>query len=519
MSMHNNYYFLRQLTHKLGELLKGTQLATCFSQQKDELIMGFSKPGFGIYIKATLNADFCCLSFHDQFHRTKRNSINIFPSALGKRFGGIYQALNERSFVIRLEDEQSLLFKMHGNRSNILLFNGEKLVSLFKNNLTKDKEISLEHIDRNLDQSLQHFEKAKGNYSLLFPTFGKILKIFLEQKQYEHQDLKKQWQIIQSLLEQLSSPAYYIVNYQEKIVFSLVKIGQVLQTHQDPIEAVTQFYYEYVKVNQLSKEKSGILKTLENAKRKTENYIQKTQSKLASIEESRKNEEIANILMANLHQISPNISKVTLYDFYHDKEIDIKLKKGLSPQKNAENYYRKAKNQKLEINALNTNIENRKNDLNQLINQINDIKNAENIKTLRKVISEKKLAKEAPGQQKSLPYKKFNFMSYDILVGKSAAGNDILTQKIAKKEDLWLHARDVSGSHVVVKNQAGREFPRELIEKAAALAAFYSKRKNDSLCPVIYTLKKYVRKPKSSPPGQVKVEKEKVILVEPENFS
>ena len=127
-------------------------------------------------------------------------------------------------------------------------------------------------------------------------------------------------------------------------------------------------------------------------------------------------------------------------------------------------------------------------------------------------------AGETAGQQKSLPYKKFNFMNYDILVGKSAAGNDILTQKIARKDDLWLHARDVSGSHVVVKNLPGKQFPGELIKKAAELAAFYSKRKNDSLCPVIYTLKKYVRKPKSMAPGKVKVEKEKVILVEPKNF-
>ena len=516
--MHNNYYFLRQLTAALGKLLEDTVVATCFSQQKNELILGFSRPGFGIYIKATLHPDFCCLSFHDEFHRTKRNSVNIFSPVLDKKLKSVYQAINERSFVIHLEDDISILFKMHGNRSNIVLFQNGELISLFKNNLVKDKKLTLEHLDRKLDQGWQHFEETGGNHALLFPTFGKVLKDYLARQHYEKMSLKEQWQMIQSLLEKLSSPTYYIINDQGKITFSLVKTGQVLDSFRDPIQAITQFYYTYIKINQLEKEKSAVLKTLENSKKKTENYIQKTQSKLNIIRDSRKNEEIANIIMANLHQIPANLSEVTLYDFYHDQEINIKLKKGLTPQKNAENYYRKAKNQKLEVEALDNNLKIRKQDLNSLITRIEALKNADDIKTVRKMAGKEAHTAEATSRQKSLPYKKFNFMNYDILVGKSAAGNDILTQKIASKDDLWLHARDVSGSHVVVKNLPGKQFPGELIEKAAELAAFYSKRKNDSLCPVIYTLKKYVRKPKSLAPGKVKVEKEKVILVEPKNF-
>ncbi|MDX5346758.1 MAG: NFACT RNA binding domain-containing protein, partial [Hymenobacteraceae bacterium] len=114
-------------------------------------------------------------------------------------------------------------------------------------------------------------------------------------------------------------------------------------------------------------------------------------------------------------------------------------------------------------------------------------------------------------------FKEFEHQGFKILVGKSAQNNDLLTQKHAHKEDLWLHAKDVSGSHVVVKHQAGKNFPEPVIEKAAQLAAFYSKRKNDSLCPVMYTPKKFVRKPKGAAAGAVFVEREKVILVSPQN--
>ena len=71
---------------------------------------------------------------------------------------------------------------------------------------------------------------------------------------------------------------------------------------------------------------------------------------------------------------------------------------------------------------------------------------------------------------------------------------------------------------MVIKKQAGKNFPKDVIEKAASVAAWYSKRKNDSLCPVIYTEKKYVRKVKGAPKGAVKIERESVIMVVPSDF-
>ena len=91
--------------------------------------------------------------------------------------------------------------------------------------------------------------------------------------------------------------------------------------------------------------------------------------------------------------------------------------------------------------------------------------------------------------------------------------------KYAFKDDLWLHARDVAGSHVVLKAQPGKNFPSMVIEKTAQLAAWFSKGKNLPLCPVIHTPKKYVRKPKGFAPGMMKVEREEVILVEPKNVT
>ena len=76
-------------------------------------------------------------------------------------------------------------------------------------------------------------------------------------------------------------------------------------------------------------------------------YLTKTSAKLEDVENNSRHQEIADILMANLHNIKPNASEATLFDFYKNEQLTIKLKKDLSPQKNAEYLYRKAKNQKI----------------------------------------------------------------------------------------------------------------------------------------------------------------------------
>jgi predicted ribosome quality control (RQC) complex YloA/Tae2 family protein len=114
-----------------------------------------------------------------------------------------------------------------------------------------------------------------------------------------------------------------------------------------------------------------------------------------------------------------------------------------------------------------------------------------------------------------MPFRQFECDGFLIWVGKSAANNDELTLRHSHKNDLWLHAKDVTGSHVLVKWKAGKEFPKKVIERAAQLAAYYSKLKGSGWVPVSYTLKKFVRKPKGSEPGQVLVDKEEVVMVEP----
>ncbi|MBT8378807.1 MAG: DUF814 domain-containing protein, partial [Ignavibacteria bacterium] len=95
--------------------------------------------------------------------------------------------------------------------------------------------------------------------------------------------------------------------------------------------------------------------------------------------------------------------------------------------------------------------------------------------------------------------------------------NDLLTTKFAKQNDLWFHARSVSGSHVVLRVENTKEaVPKNILKKTASLAAYHSKAKTAGTVPVAYTFKKYVVKKKGDPVGTVHLLREDVLLVKPE---
>ncbi|MFN7948833.1 MAG: NFACT family protein [Blastocatellia bacterium] len=104
---------------------------------------------------------------------------------------------------------------------------------------------------------------------------------------------------------------------------------------------------------------------------------------------------------------------------------------------------------------------------------------------------------------------------YEILVGRSSSDNDHLTFRVAKSYDLWFHAADYPGSHVVLRNPQRRELPPRAIHEAAQLAARFSQARTDAKVAVKYCERKFVTKPKGFAPGQVRLSSFKTVLVEP----
>jgi predicted ribosome quality control (RQC) complex YloA/Tae2 family protein len=101
------------------------------------------------------------------------------------------------------------------------------------------------------------------------------------------------------------------------------------------------------------------------------------------------------------------------------------------------------------------------------------------------------------------------------VVGRNDRDNDALTFRIAKPNDIWLHAADYPGSHAIIRNPARDSPPHRTITEAAEVAAFYSQAKGEGKAAVHYTQKKFVSKPPRSKPGLVRLSSFKTIVVEP----
>jgi len=507
--MHNNYFFLRQLSTRLDEQLTGFRIGEIYSQQRNELTISLFDTQKVFYIKAHLDSEFSCLYFPDSVTRARKNSVDLFKEIVDLKILKVVQIENDRSFYFQLDRDFKLLFKLHGNRSNIVLLKDGVVLEIFRNKLKHDIAITLESLSKSIDTTYEGFKTYDGNYRQLVPTIGKAFDDYFKQKDYDQLHDIDQYEVLMELLHELEQPKYYIQKKtNEKPKLLLHSNGGEESVYKDPVVALNKLFKAYISDYSLERGKFKKRNILLHQIRRSESYIKKVETKLKKLKGEQNYSHLGDLIMANLHNIKAHQPKVTLHNFYDDTLIEIKLKPSLSPQLNAEKYYKKAKSQKIELDRLQQNIELKKE---QIKNFQGEIRYLEQINSLRELRKGEKMMASEPEK----PFHLVNFMDYEILVGKNARKNESLTFGLARKDDLFLHAKDGPGSHVIIRGKKKQNFPITVIEKAASIAAYYSKSKNESLVRVLYTPKKYVRKAKNSPPGTAIIVKEKIILVPP----
>ena len=232
------------------------------------------------------------------------------------------------------------------------------------------------------------------------------------------------------------------------------------------------------------------------------------------------------LLTSYIYMIQKGMESVEVANFYDPNysNIRIALNKNLTPSENAQKYFKKYNKLKTAKIELTSQIAICNEEIEYLENIMLGIENCENLEELNDIKDEliKLGYAKAPFRYKAKkdidPTTKPNqFTSSDgfkILVGKNNKQNDYLTLRIADPEDLWMHTKNIPGSHVIIKC-AGKEVPDNTLLEAATLAAYFSKARLSSQVPVDYTMKKHVKKPSSSKPGMVIYETNSTIYVTP----
>lgn len=288
-------------------------------------------------------------------------------------------------------------------------------------------------------------------------------------------------------------------------IFSSNDILEVLKKYKDLWFREFHFSHTYDKIQRhLTKEKN-----------KVEKGIQAAENQLNRLQNDQSYRLWADLIMANLSSIPKDATEVVLKDFYGESDVRIPLKKKLNAQENATQFYRKAKNQGKEVEVIETRMEKLFEQLSMLEDQLAHFNSISEIKPL--LAFEKELFEStSKRKEKVREFNEFEYQGFHIYVGRNSKNNDRLTLGFAGKNDLWLHAKDLAGSHVIIRNKGSEtSYPKHVIEFAAGLAAYFSKGRNQEWCPVLYTLKKNIRKPKGAPAGAVLVDREEVMLVKP----
>lgn len=267
---------------------------------------------------------------------------------------------------------------------------------------------------------------------------------------------------------------------------------------------------KFLKEERFILEKSAILKKLKdklshNQKQQTSNAIH-----LNQLINGPDHSKIGDNLLAQKDQIHIDGSKLKLLDLYTGDILEIKVNPSLTITENAALFYKTAKNKKTEIVRCQEKIIIFEKSEKSLKEQIDRVEKSQKIEDFNQ-----KNEENSSEENIRKPYRLISYKGWQILIGKSAKENDQLTFKISHKLDLWLHAANVSGSHVIIRQRKNEVFPYMIIEKAAELAAYYSKSSSSEWVSVIYGLRKFVSKPRGAAPGAVNMSTYEEILVNP----
>ena len=228
------------------------------------------------------------------------------------------------------------------------------------------------------------------------------------------------------------------------------------------------------------------------------------------------------LLTANIYSIKKGMTTVELPNYYSENQelVAIELDSNKTPSENAQKYYKAYNKAKRTFEALKDQIKSNDEELAYLesvLTSVNNCTDEQDVKVIRRELREEGYVKKVKNQKDkskkhSVPLHFISQDGFDIYVGKNNIQNDELTLKFARPRDIWMHTKNIPGSHVIIVAN-GQTIPDTTLNEGAMLSAFYSKAKNSSKVPVDYTEKKNVKKPNGSKPGFVIYETNKTAYI------
>ena len=549
----------KSIVSELNELIIGGKINKIYEPTKNEIVLDiYNKKKFMLNI--CIDSSNCRINLTNHIKENPKQAPN-FCMLLRKyltssKITSIETLELDRIVVITLENYNELndvvrfklIVELMGKHSNIILVNNRNIV------IDSIRRIASEQATRTILPANPYILPTSDKFNLLkmskeefvnkinsednknlinictnnfmgisksFITFT-LEKLKIDSNNYNKDDLEKLYKYIIDILTQKNIGCEeFELNNKKDFTVSIVSSSLSINSFVD------EFYFNKENEELFVSYRNNVLKLILSLFEKYNKKLLNIQEKLIECNDMDKYKLYGELITSNLYRINNNINldNIELENYYDNNNlISIPLDKKVSPSLNAKKYFKKYNKLKSTLEIVTKQKSSIVNEIDYLESIIYSINSAHTINEVDEIyleIQENVIDRKINTKQASKNIDKpsspisLSIDGYNVLIGKNNKQNDLLTFKLSSKNDLWFHAKDIHGSHVVLKLNDANDISDNLVKKCASIAAYHSKAKDSTKILVEYTYIKNIKKPKGSKPGFVTLTNYKTILVKP----
>ena len=541
--MLRNYFTLYHAAMELHQRLAGGQLLEIYSEHKNEVTLDFVTPDSRhLQLVVVTRTPLLCLYTREGEKKKARDSAILMQVLSGQPVTGAAISPVDREIHIHFAGDAFLVLQLFSASTNLFVVRENRIIDAFKHkNSLAGQPFEPAHHSSGLLRELETLAMNKALFlerynalnagcraekaaAVLPGREGSLVQELLQRAGAEESP-EALFRAYQSLFFELLDPQPRVLeNENGEPQFTLLHTDLAAgRSFESVLEALAYYSIAMQRFLETKEELKALRAKLVRQLGKIRKSLEGFNPALLD-EFARNYEQCGHLLMAALYQPRTERKSITVENIFEPGSPDktIALKEALTVQKNAEEYFSKASKTRGKLRAMeerHTLLRKEQAALEAILAATESISSP---REARRFIEQQSARPAKPGNpalkniQAAPPFRTVSLSaSVTLFVGKNAANNELLTFNHTKPDDIWLHARGSAGSHCVLKGTTLQNVAA--IRQAAEVAAWYSAAKHSALVPVIYTLKKYVRRGKKLATGQVIVEREEVLLVKPSN--
>ncbi|SFI21670.1 MULTISPECIES: NFACT family protein [unclassified Bacillus (in: firmicutes)] len=554
--------FTRAITHEIANSLQTGRISKIYQPSKYEILL---------HIRANGKNQKLLLSAHPTYARMHLTTQNYDSPALPPMFCMLLRKHLEGGFIEKIEqidlermiritirsrneigDEslKTLIIEIMGRHSNIILVDS-------KTNIILD---SLKHVSLSVNR---HRTVYAGSEYIAPPTQQKINPLQIEtQEEFirpldflsgnmdkqlvgafigisplfakevvakagmvnEHALSEAFFTLQKPLLQHQYTPSMIVANGKEFFyLFPLSHLKGEEKAFSSVSELLDRFFFGKAERDRVKQQAHDLERFMQNEKAKNEKKLIKLQKTLEDAGKADKYQLFGELLTANMYAMKKGDKEIEVINYYDENSgtVKITLDPLRTPSENAQRYFQKYQKAKNSIAIVEEQIEKTNEEIfyfDSLLQQM-EAASSKDIEEIREELAEEGYMRNRKAKNvKKKPTKPIldKYIASDgteILVGKNNKQNDYLTNKLARRDEIWLHTKDIPGSHVVIRSLEPND---ETLLEAAKLAAYFSKAKESSSVPVDYTKIRHVKKPSGAKLGFVTYDNQQTVYVTPD---